>query len=294
MNSAGPISVLGRERDVTIPGRGRFVVWDAPGPPGAPVLVLFHGVTLNATLNWSGVVPALSRHYRVLTLDLPGHGRGIRSGVPFRLEDCADDVAAVAAAFGIPQLVPVGFSMGGMVAQLMWQRHPDLTAGLVLCSTARNVSGSVWERSAAMMIPGLMATAAWIPAMYPLGADVLGTSLLDGVTEAAPRRWAMEQMRRTSLLNAMSAVQAACQFTSHRWIGSVDVPTAVVVTNRDRIVPIRRQWKLADAVPGSVVHEIDAGHGVFLDAPDTFAAALLDACASVTSGTGSGLTESAS
>lgn len=281
MDAAGS-GTAGWEREIAIPGRGRIVVWDAAGPPGAPTLVLLHGVTLNAGLNWSGVVPALSRHYRVLTLDLPGHGRGIRVPGPFRLEACADDVAGVAAALGIRRLIPVGYSMGGLVAQLLWRRHPGLTAGLVLCSTARNVSGSAWERSATLMMPGVVATAAWIPALYPLGADVVGAGLLDGVAEPVARRWALRQMRRTPLLDALSAVQAACLFTSHTWIGSVDVPTAVVITTRDRVVSPRRQWKLAHAVPGSVVHEIDAGHGVFLDAPGTFAAVLLDVCASVT------------
>jgi 3-oxoadipate enol-lactonase len=280
------VDSLGREREIRIPGRGRTVVRDAPGPPGAPTLVLLHGVTLNAELNWSGVVAALRSRYRVLTLDLPGHADGLPGPVPFLLEDCADDVASIAGALGIGRLVPVGYSMGGLVAQLLWRRHPGLTAGLVLCATARTVADSPWERSAALLLPGLVATAAWIPALYPLRADVVGTGLLDGVTEPAARRWALDQMRRTSLLNAMSAVQAACRFTSHRWIGEVDVPTSVVLTGRDRVVLPARQWNLGRAVPGAVVHEIDAGHGVFLDAPGAFAEVLLRACASVTDGHG--------
>lgn len=283
MSSAGARTVMGDRREIALPGRGPVVVWDA-GPREAPVLVLLHGVALDAELNWSGVLPMLRRHYRVLAFDLPGHGSGPTRPGPFRLEDCADDVAGVAAALGIRSVVPVGFSMGGLIAQLLWRRHPRLTAGLVLCSTSRNVAGSPWEQSAALMIPGLVAAVMWNPALYPLGADVVGRGLLDGVTEPAARRRALEYMRRTPLLAALSAVQAACRFTSHGWIGEVDVPTAVVITGRDRIVPPRRQWRLAHAVPGSTVHEIDAGHGVFLDAPGTFGAVLLDACASATGG----------
>ena len=69
--------------------------------------------------------------------DLRGHGRGIRSRRPFRLEDCADDLAALVEQLGCGPVVVVGYSMGGLVAQLLWRRHPDLVAGLVLCSTAR-------------------------------------------------------------------------------------------------------------------------------------------------------------
>jgi pimeloyl-ACP methyl ester carboxylesterase len=90
--------------DVTSPGETRnrrLTVWDTAGPVGAPTLVLLHGVTLDADTNWSGCVPALARHFRVLSLDLRGHGEGLPARVPYRLDDCADDVAAVVRALGV-------------------------------------------------------------------------------------------------------------------------------------------------------------------------------------------------
>lgn len=277
MDRATAGGLPGPPRVAVLAGRGRTAYWDCPGPPGAPTLVLLHGVTLTAEVNWSGVVPWLTSHYRVLAVDQCGPA----PGGPFRLEDCADDVAELAGVLGIDRIIPVGYSMGGLVAQLLWRRHPALTAGLVLCATARNVSGSPWERSVAQLLPGVIATATWLPALHALGADVLGAGLLDTQTPPKARRWALAQMRRTPLLTALCAVQAVCEFSSHRWIGSVDVPTAVVLTRHDRVVPPSRQWKLAQAVPGCRVHEIDGGHGVFLDAPGVFASALLDACAHV-------------
>ncbi len=269
-----------RRIPVSLPGRGRTVVWEAPGPPGAPALVLLHGVTLTAELNWSGVIGTLARHYRVVALDLRGHGDGLR-GRAFRLEDCADDVAAVAAGLGITRLVAVGYSMGGLVAQLLWRRHPDLTAGLVLCSTARNVAGSPWERSIALTLPGLLTAATLMPPMHALRADLVGSALLDHDTDPVDRAFALAQMRRTTLLDALAAVQAVCSFSSHSWIGAVDVPVAVVLTRDDRVVPARRQLKLARAIPGATVIEIDGGHDVFLDAPGRLAGALLTACSAV-------------
>lgn len=271
---------VAQRRIVEVPGRGQSAVWEAPGPPGAPTLVLLHGATLNAELNWSGAIGTLARHYRVVTFDQRGHGEGLR-GPRFRLEDCADDVAAVAGALGIDRVVPVGYSMGGFVAQLVWRRHRDLVAGLVLCSTARNVCGSPWERTVAMTMPGVVAAAAWSPALYPLGADVLGAGLLDHDLDPAGRARALAQMRRTTLLNALVAAQAGCGFTSHDWVGSIDVPTASVITVRDRIVPPRRQYKLARALRDNTVIEVDADHGAFLSAPGRFAAAVLAACDTV-------------
>jgi hypothetical protein len=61
----------------------------------------------------------------------------------------------------------------------------------------------------------------------------------------------------------------------------VAVPTAVVVTTRDRIVPVARQHKLAAAIPDAVVFEVAADHGVCVTAPDLFARVLLAACQSV-------------
>jgi 3-oxoadipate enol-lactonase len=64
------------------------------------------------------------------------------------------------------------------------------------------------------------------------------------------------------------------EFTSHSWIGSVDVPTAVVITRHDRVVLPRRQWKLAQALPDATVVELDGSHDVFLHSPARFGAAV--------------------
>ena len=267
---------------VELPGRGQTVVWDAPGPPGAPTLLLVHGVTLTAALNWGGIVETLRARYRVVLVDQRGHGAGLSCG-SFRLEDCADDLAAVAEHLGIERLIPVGYSMGGLIAQLMWRRHPELVAGLVLCSTARNMSGSPWEQSASLMMPGLVTAAMWMPAAAALRADLVGTALLDSEYEPTQRQWALSEMRRTSLVDALSAMQAVSEFTSHTWIGSVDVPTAVVVTRHDRVVSPKRQWKLARALPAATVVELDGGHDVFLHSPARFGAAVESGCAAVCS-----------
>jgi pimeloyl-ACP methyl ester carboxylesterase len=278
-----PTALPGAARRVLdLPGRGPTVVWDVAGPAGAPTLLLLHGVTLTAALNWSGILPTLGRSYRVLLLDQRGHGGGTPSGA-FRLEDCADDAAAVAAQLGVERLVVVGYSMGGLVAQLMWRRHPSLVAGLVLCSTARNVSGGPWERSASLLMPSLVTAAMWMPMPGAMRADLVGSALLDTECNPQQRHWALSEMRRTSLVDALAAMQAVGEFTSHSWIGSVDVPTAVVVTRHDRVVPPRRQWKLAHALPDATVVELDGGHDVFLHSPARFAAAVESACAAVCS-----------
>ena len=269
---------------VGLPGRGVTRVWQCAGPPDAPTLMLIHGVTVTAELNWGKVLAPLSRQFRVVAMDLRGHGDGIPVGWRFRLEDCADDVAALAEVLGIGSFVAVGYSMGGMVAQLVCRRHAPLVSGLVLCATARNVLGSPAEKLAALALPSTAAAIRWNPLLQPVSAEILGLSLLGPVDDPATARWTRAQLRRTSLGTALSAVQAVCEFTSHSWISQVDVPAAVVVTTRDRIVPPSRQRKLAAAIPAASVHEIDADHAVCVTDPQAFAQVLLQACWSVAPG----------
>jgi 3-oxoadipate enol-lactonase len=276
------VEQTGHDRLIELPGRGRVVVREWPGPDGAPVLFLVHGVALNVDVNWSYVAPTLARHFRVLAIDLRGHGRGLPVAGTFKLEECADDIAATLLILATGPVIPVGFSIGGMVAQLLWRRHRDLVAGLVLCSTARNVTGSAWERMLAMVMPWAVLTFTWLSPLSPVGADAIAGQLLDGRLTPGQRRAALAHMRKVPLATALDAMRAACAFSSHLWIGSVDVPTAVLVTRQDRIVSPQRQHKLAAAVPGATVVEIDGDHGVFLADPDRFRDGLLQACVEVT------------
>ena len=110
------------------PGAGRAAARPSTGRAGiagAPTLLLLHGWTASSALNWFTTFPVLSRSFDVVAIDHRGHGRGIRSRRRFRLEDCADDAVALADVLGIDRFVPVGYSMGGPVAQLIWRRHPD-------------------------------------------------------------------------------------------------------------------------------------------------------------------------
>jgi 3-oxoadipate enol-lactonase len=271
-------------RLVELPGRGITRVWECAGPPGAETLVLIHGVACTAELNWGRVFAPLAREFRVVAADLRGHGDGSSAGARFRLEDCADDTAALADALGLGRFTAVGYSMGGMIAQVLYRRHASRLSGLVLCCTASNVRGSPTEMLTALALPTAAAAIRWNPILHRASADVLGMTLLGRVDDPATARWARAQLSRTTLVTAVSAIQAVCEFTSDRWIGQVDVPTAVLITGRDRIVPARRQLRLAQAIPGASVHHVNADHGACINAPQLFAPALIEACSAVVPG----------
>jgi 3-oxoadipate enol-lactonase len=266
---------------VEIPDRGSGLVWECSGPPDAPNVLLLHGVTMTAELGWSRIIRRLGQSYRVVAPDLRGHGDGIPCGSRFSLEECADDVAALAQVLDMERVIVVGYSMGGVVAQLLWRRHRELVAGLVLCATARNVRGSPLERMMSLTLPAITSTLRWNPATQALTAQMLGESVLGQLEDADTRAWVRRQLNRTSLSNAWSAVQAVSGFTSHQWIGEVDVPTAVVITTEDRVVPASRQRRLAAAIPQAQVIEVAADHGLCVKDPQAFGSAITTACALV-------------
>ena len=123
-------------RRLDLPNRGKTWIREVAGPKGAPTVVLLHGLGATGLLNWFPSFGPLSQRFNVVAIDHRGHGRGIRPRLRFRLEDCADDVAAMIRELGIGNAIVVGYSMGGPITQLTWRRHPDLVAGVVLCATS--------------------------------------------------------------------------------------------------------------------------------------------------------------
>ena len=119
------------------------------------MVLLLHGWTANADLNYFTCYRPLGEHFRVVAIDHRGHGRGIRKRKAFRLEDCADDAAALCDLLGIDRVIPIGYSMGGTIAQLMWRRHPQLVRAW--CSARRRPTSARRGRSSSAS----SASAAW-------------------------------------------------------------------------------------------------------------------------------------
>jgi 3-oxoadipate enol-lactonase len=269
-----------------LPGRGDTTVYashpleDYAGP-GDPVVVLLHGWMATAGLNWFTSLPLLAEHFRVLALDHRGHGRGIRADRRFRLADCADDVFVLVDELGIDQCVPVGYSMGGPVAQLLWKRHPEQVAGLVLCATSRNFQGSPRERAVVGAMSGLARAAVRVtPTSWQHAVGHRFSARRFDDTELG--RWARHEISGNEPRALIEAGTAIAAFNSRPWAGEIDVPTAVVVTLRDGVVPPKRQLALAEAIDGATVHPVDGDHLACAWVPEQFVPILVRACRQVT------------
>jgi 3-oxoadipate enol-lactonase len=266
-------------RRLVLPGRGTTFVRDIAGPPGAPTLLLLHGWTATADLNWFTSYRALEARFRVVAVDNRGHGRGLRSATRFSLEDCAGDAAAVCAELGIERVVPVGYSMGGPIAQLMWRDHRHLVAGLVLCATARRFTdGSPRAR----LVSPSMTGAAFATRFTP---EPFRTRMVDEwARRMRPGRfteWAVSLRKLNDPTALLQAGAALARFDSRSWSPQIDVPTAVLVMERDQVVKPHAERALADAIPGAAVYPVDGEHGVVLWEPDKVVPVLVRACADV-------------
>jgi pimeloyl-ACP methyl ester carboxylesterase len=266
-------------RFVDLPGRGRTFVRELEGPPGAATLLLLHGWTATADLNWYPSYEPLGRSFHVVALDHRGHGRGIRSRRTFRLTDCAEDAAALVEVLGIGPVIAVGYSMGGPVAQLLWRRHPEVVEGVVLCATSRTFAARPSER---VRFRGLTAAALATRAVpRRLTAEAIARAF-DARRGAGPTEgWAADELRRNDWTAVLEAGGSLGRFDSRPWIGEVDVPTAVVATMNDQLVAPARQLALARSIRGARVFPVQGDHAVCVTHPRRFVPALLEACQDV-------------
>ena len=243
--------------------------------------MLLHGWMATGGLNWfPSFAPLVEAGFRVIAPDHRGHGRGLRDGGRFRLADCADDVAAVLDQLDVPSAVVVGYSMGGPVAQLVWHRHRERVDGLVLCATAARFRDTPAEHAFFAGLAGLAGAARLTPEV--IRRNLLGRRVVGRFDRSDPvGRWAASEVRGHDHRMLVEAGHAIGRYSARRWIGEVDVPTAVVLTRRDRVVAPERQHRMAAAVPGATVHHVEGDHVVCAMDPAAFVPVLTDACRQV-------------
>jgi 3-oxoadipate enol-lactonase len=246
-------------RAIELPGRGTTFVREVSGPPGAPVVILLHAFVATAGTNWLTTMGRLGQRFRVIALDLRGHGRGLRPRTRFRFVDCADDVAALASQLEISSVILGGYSMGGPIAQLVWRRHRDLVDGLVLASTSYRLIEGAQARILLASGMGWVAQATRFAERVPFrGARGFMPTLAPTSGSLGP--WAADEIRRHHPRSIVEAAVELGSYDAEEWIGEIDVPTAVVLTTRDNTVDPLMQLRMARMIPGATVHALADGH----------------------------------
>ncbi|MEZ6000061.1 alpha/beta fold hydrolase [Hyphomonas sp.] len=239
------------------------------GPRNAPVIVLVHGFS-SSLHTWEPWVANLKRDYRVISLDLPGHGlTNCLEGERVGTEQFVETVDAVTRALGIDTFTLAGNSMGGGVAWAYALAHPSRLEGLVL------VDASGWPENAQEEKTD--------PLVFKLLSNPVARRLMkntdmtwlvrDGLRDSfADPDLATDDMvnRYTALARAPCHRDALMALTSgggdraratKEALAKVTVPTLVLHGEQDKLIPVAAAQKFADAIPGAkLVTYANAGH----------------------------------
>ena len=252
-------------RIVRVAERGEFFVRHHRHPdPDAPVVLLLHGWTASADIQFLGAYRALADMCSFVGIDHRGHGRGLRSLQRYELEDVADDAAAVVREMGLSNVIALGYSMGGPIAMHLVRRHRDLVRGLIVQATALEWRATLRERIVWRLLPVMGAALRSWTQPYALRKAI--ERMLDDDSELAQHReWVVAETMRNEPRVMIQAGKALSRHDARGWAGELDVPSGCLVTTRDRLVKPRKQRQLAQALDAAVV-EVPMDH---LDALDT-------------------------
>lgn len=247
---------------------------DAEGRP----IVLLHGITLSA-LTWHYQLLDLPDRYRLLAVDLRGHGSSVAGAAEWHLDRLATDLAELFDHLDVRDAVLVGHSMGGMVALRFALDHSatftERVAGLVLMST----SGGPVVRLAAYQA---LTDAITPPARYALA---LGDRIPGGMFRANDLSYlifrlgmgadpAPEHVELNRLMTAGTPVTVWSELITHvagfdvrDRLGEIDAPALVLVGTRDLLTPPASARKLVAGLPQAqpLVAFPGAGHMLMLE-----------------------------
>lgn len=207
------------------------------GPEGAPLLVL--GASLGTTMElWEPQLAALTRNWRVLRYDHPGHGGSPAHPDPFTVEELA---AAVLGLTGGERFVVGGVSFGGAVALTLALTAPDRVDGLILvCSAPRFGEPATWhERAAQVRAQG----------MAPLVPALLDRWFTDRA--AVPVARIEEMLHGVDPASYAACCAALSGYDLTKRLGEVAVPTLVIGAERDPVSPPDQVRAMAEEIPGA-------------------------------------------
>lgn len=247
-----------------------------------PPIVLVHGLSSYMGF-WERQVPALSEHFRVLALDLPGYGASARPDAPYTPPWYADVVSDWMDAVGVDRAAVAGHSMGGQIVTHLAVRHPEKVERLVLSAPAgfeRFDPGAArfmkefWTEGRAMEANEEQIRANFVTQVFNVVDDDVERLIEERVRLGQHPRFA-----GTSVAVSRS-IAGMVDFPAWPVSEAVAVPTLIVYGTDDRMIPnpvfnggaTRTVAEAArDAIPGArLVLVPGAGHTVHHDAPAAF------------------------
>jgi pimeloyl-ACP methyl ester carboxylesterase len=242
-------------------------VTEGAGPP----VTLVHGVGANLE-SWDAIAERLAGRYRVVRLDLRGHGRSSRIE-SCRLDDFLDDVSLVLETLGIRRTHLVGFSLGGMIAQAYALAHPERVDRLALISA---VAGRTEQERANVQARARKVREEGIASVVAAAEDRWFTqSFRKRHPEIVARR--LEELKANDHRSYSAAYTVFAEGDLGSRLHQIRHATLVVTGEHDVGSNTRMARFMHDAIPGSTLHILPGlKHSVLLEAPTEIAGLLLD------------------
>ncbi len=241
---------------------------------GEQTLLLLHGY-LESLDVWEDFTRLLSNYFRVVAMDIPGHGISQVMGPEHSMEFLADTVAGVLDELEIERATIVGHSMGGYVALETLRRHPQRLNGLVLLSSTPNPDPeekrSMREREIALVEGGhkdLLAQTAPKAGFAPQNLK----RMADEVAFLEEQLYVTEPEGITALLRGMMVRK-----DSNELMRESTIPQLFILGKHDGYIPLEKAEEMVAAHPQAKVAWLEqSGHMGFFEEPEACAAAIRD------------------
>ena len=242
---------------------------EGQGPP----VVFLHAFPLNRT-TWAPQVAGLSDRYRVVTIDLRGHGESDAPMWRYTLDQFAEDVNGLLEHLGIARATFVGLSMGGYILFALYRKYPALFQALVLADT--RATADTPDAKAARFSMAQVA--------YRRGASAIAELMLPKLLSPAAcehRADLRDHLRTIITGNQVSGIVGDLMAMEERpdstpLLSTISVPTLVIAGEEDLASPPEEVKSMADRIPGSTFVRIpQAGHLSNMENPAAFNEALL-------------------
>ena len=247
---------------------GRAIAYDLLGDPGSTVVCFTHSLAADGGMWAEQVPPLLAAGFRVLRLDMRGHGGSDAMAGPYTMSALAADVAGALDALAIARVHYIGLSIGGMLGQAFALEHASRLISAIWCdtrpSTPTDGIGAWAERIATVERAGSVApladatVARWFTDAYP-------------AREPARLRQIRDTVAATSPAGYIGSCQAIMDFDFTPRLPEVATPVLVLCGDQDPGTPPAENRRIAALVrQGSYAEIAAARHFPNVERPDVF------------------------
>ena len=241
--------------------------YDDLGPRDGAAVVLMPSLLCDREM-FAHLASNLADRYRVLAVDLRGHGFSTAPSRAYDLEEQADDIAALLDSVGIARAALVGLSQGGMTALRLVLARRERVRAMVLMDSSADSEGRV----PALRYLAMAASARLFGVLPSVAHDVTRLMFSDAFASAhrdivARHVSDWQAMDRRGIFHATRAVALRTDLAER--LREIDVPTLVIVGDQDRALPPPHSYRLARAIKNAKLAIVaGAGHLATIEQPE--------------------------